>query len=163
MRLRLGEAICTNVTRRRYSGHRSKKRSQRPEALGQALGVVDALDAHAQELGVDARARPQELGAASARRLATASGATLIGNGRTWVVCWPRTTVKCSQSMRPSIVRSTVSRKLLQWNWVWKPIEVGAEHAEQDLVLPGADAERLEVRPRDVPEERDPRVGARAA
>ena len=37
--------------------------------------------------------------------------------------------------------------------------EVGAEHAEQDLLLPGTDADGLEVRPRDVPEERDARVG----
>src|SRR5204863_66825 len=39
--------------------------------------------------------------------------------------------------------------------------EVGAQHPEQDVRLPGADADGLEVRPRNVPEERHARVGAR--
>ena len=48
-------------------------------------------------------------------------GATLIGNGLTRVTRWFRATEKCSQSIRASTTRSTVSRKLLQWNWVWNP------------------------------------------
>ena len=39
--------------------------------------------------------------------------------------------------------------------------QVGAQQAEEDLLLPGADAEGLEVRPRNVPEEGDARVRAR--
>ena len=41
-----------------------------------------------------------------------------------------------------------------------EPDQVGAQHAGQQLGLPGADAEGLEVRPRDVPEDRHARVGA---
>ncbi len=46
--------------------------------------------------------------------LSTKPGATLIGKGLTEVTCCPRVTEKRSQSMRASIARSTVSRKLLQ-------------------------------------------------
>ena len=61
----------------------------------------------------------------SARVLVDASsgsGATLIGNGFTRVTRCPRVTEKCSQSTRHSMARSTVSRKLLQWYWVWNPM-----------------------------------------
>src|SRR3972149_10050842 len=47
---------------------------------------------------------------------------TLIGKGFTMVVCPIRVTENRSQFTRHSRVLSTVSRKLLQWNWVWKPI-----------------------------------------
>ncbi len=40
--------------------------------------------------------------------------------------------------------------------------EVGAQHAQEQLVLPRADREGLEVRPRDVPEDRGARVRALA-
>ena len=66
-----------------------------------------------------ARTSARVLGGAASR----GSGATLMGNGlTTWCTRWPRVTEKCSQSTRASMARSTVSRKLLQWYWVWKPI-----------------------------------------
>ena len=37
-----------------------------------------------------------------------------------------------SRSMRLSMKRSVASRKLLQWNWVWKPRMVVAEQAVDD-------------------------------
>jgi hypothetical protein len=53
----------------------------------------------------------------------TSGKATLIGKGLTKVECASFSIVKRVQSMRDSSTRSTVSRKLLQWYCVWKPIK----------------------------------------
>ena len=60
--------------------------------------------------------------------------------------------VKVSRSTRASRKRSTVSKKLLQWNWVWKPRIEEPEQAVEHLLAPGQDAEGLGVGPGDVPE-----------
>ena len=47
---------------------------------------------------------------------------TLMGNGLISVEWPPRVTENRSQSIFDSRNRSTVSRKLLQWNWMWNPM-----------------------------------------
>jgi len=55
MRLRLGEAIWMNVSRRRYSGSVENRRSARSRSA--ALRVVHALDADGDELAGGAERR----------------------------------------------------------------------------------------------------------
>ena len=66
--------------------------------------------------------------------------------------------VKVSRSTRASSKRSTVSRKLLQWNCVWKPRMRAAEQAVEQLLAPRADGEGLGIGPGNVPERDDGRA-----
>src|SRR5438093_1714880 len=76
-----------------------------------------------------------------------------MGNGFTTVRWSSRLTVKCSQSMRDSRVRSIVCRKLVQWDWIWKPMR--SQQTIQQFALPRADGKGLRVRPGNVPKNGD--------
>ena len=63
-----------------------------------------------------------------------------------------------SRSTRASRKRSTVSRKLLQWNWVWKPRMLLPSSPSSSSSRHGQMAKRLGVGPGDVPEGDDGRA-----
>ena len=133
----------------------------RVQPLEDALGVVEAVDADG-EAGVGRQLQPLEhaapalghrrprLAARPASAIRSRSDSSRSASRSPW-----NEIVECSCSMRASRKRSTVSMKFLQWKRVWKPRIVLPSMPSQDLAPPRADAERLRVRPRDVPEGED--------
>ena len=64
----------------------------------------------------------------SAASPAPAASRSRSDSGAPRSACRRSETVNVSRSTRASSKRSTVSRKLLQWNWVWKPRMLLPEH-----------------------------------
>src|SRR5439155_9576163 len=83
-----------------------------------------------------------------------------MGNGFTTVRWFSRLTVKCSQSMRDSRVRSTVCRKLVQWDWIWKPMRSAPSRPSSNSRCHGQIAKGLRFRPGNVPKNGDACVRA---
>src|SRR5262245_59614717 len=123
------------------------------ESLRQPFGVVDALDAHAQELGLEAETLQQggPVQRAHVGGLGHADGEGPDVGG----VLSPhrREVVPLDAAFDGALHRL---QEVVAMELRVEADEVGPQHAEQDLLLPGADPERLEIRPGDVPEDGDP-------
>ena len=129
----------------------------REEPLLDALGVVEAVDADAEQR-VLARGRARRAPRAGTPRTGGASAAQRLGHsieigyGRT-SASRPAMTTDCrSRSMRASRKRSTASTKLLQKSWVWKPTMLEPSMPSSSSFAHGQIPNALRVRPRDVPE-----------
>src|SRR6266436_324253 len=121
------------------------------DALRQALGVVEALDANAQELARDPEPAQESL-AGDARRVGHEfwrhadrkrldQGRALPARDGELLPLDPR--LEGPLGRLEEVVAVVLGVEAHQ---------VGPEHAEQELLLPRADAEGLRVRPRDMPE-----------
>ena len=136
-----------------------EEEAQRPDPLRQALGVVDALDPHPDELGLDSEPA-QELGPGDAQRVVDELGRDADRERlhvRRVLAARHRETLPVDARLERAVDRL---QEVVAVVLGVEADQVGAEHAEQELALPRADPERLEVGPRDVPEDGDPRVGA---
>src|SRR4026207_57205 len=170
MRLRLGDATWTKVMRSRYSGLRSKKRSSARKRSTSPF-VQSTRSTPTPRNSTDDRPSPARTSARVLPGTSWGSGATLMGNGFTWVTRCPRVAGQGSPSTPPPLrdrevlpVHPALDGPLHRLEEVVAVVlgveadEIGAQHSLQDLGLPRADAEGLEVRPRDVPEDLHPRV-----
>src|SRR5713226_10102759 len=129
------------------------------EPLGDPLGVVEPLHSHTHELRRNTELReqllPRGLGRIVDEGGGHADGERLDGGG-----------------VRPSIDREVLPvdaslhhalhglQKIIAEILGVEADEVGPQHAAQEILLPGTDAERFVVRPRDVPEDGRARIGA---
>src|SRR6267143_2994591 len=129
------------------------------EPFGEPLRVVDPLDADAEKLGRNAEAVEQ--------LLARGRGRVRHELGRD--ADRERLDVRRARSAYDREVLPVDTALDRALDGIEKVVavilrveadQVGAQHPLEDLPLPGADPEGLEVRPGDVPEERDPHVGA---
>src|SRR5262249_48903943 len=125
---------------------------ERPESLGQALGVVDSLHPDPEQLDVETQLREETLPPDVARLVHEFPGhADGIGFDVGGVVA--------AHDREPLAVDPRLERAVHRFQKVVAVVlgveadDVGPEHPEKDLPLPGADAEGLEVGPRNVPED----------
>ena len=135
---------------------------EREQPPRNALRVVEAVDADEDLRGRPLRAQVSDLARrtsrACRRRSTIARASTPIGKtpSRTWrSPSQHAVDVHCRRRARAA----ATSRSAAGTPGVWKPIEVGAEQALEELVAPRQDAEHLRGRERDVQEEADARLG----
>src|SRR5215831_19487148 len=132
-----------------------------PDAFGQPLGVVEPLDAHPQELARDTEFAQDvftgRLGRVKHELRGHADGEGLDESGPLAARDGELLPLHAGLDGPLGRLQEIVAVVLRM-----KADDVRAQHAQEQLLLPGADAESFGVGPRDVPEESDAGVGARA-
>ncbi len=142
-------------------GEALEEAAQGAEALGQALGVVEPLHPDPEELGGGVEAREQLLARRGGRVVHEAGSHADRKrlHRRDVLAAGDREALPVDAGLDRALHRV---QKVVAVVLGVEADDVGPQHPQQQIVLPRADREGLEVRPRDVPEDGGARIGALA-